>query len=423
MMEKKTFDNLGETLFTETLANGLQISIVPRTNFNKSYAAFATNYGGADRRFKLAGEWIDTPAGVAHFLEHKMFDMPGYNALSALSANGASANAFTSPGMTAYYFDCTEGFYDNLNELLSFVSTPYFSAESVEKEQGIIGQEIRMVEDSPGFVIYNELMRCLYEHNPIRDSVAGTIESISKISDKTLYHCHEAFYNPSNMALAVVGNVDPEKIVQMANDILPGEPGEVPERDYGEKEAALPHQAEVRNRMEVSAPQFLFGTRFVPAEGKLYLRQKLVGSIALNMLLGRSSPVFNLLYSAGLLNGEFEYELNYTAGSATILIGGESRNIEAVTDEFSKELSRIAADGVDKALFESTKKSMFGDALRTLSSFTAVGLSLIEGSFKGYCPIDSFEVLGSISADEVLSFINENIRAEKIALSIVKPKN
>lgn len=422
-MEKKTFDNLGETLFTETLPNGLKISILPRENFNKSYAVFATNYGGADRRFKLSGEWIDTPAGVAHFLEHKVFDMPGYNALSALSANGAAANAFTSSGMTAYYFDCTESFYDNLRELLSFVSTPYFSAESVEKEQGIIGQEIRMVEDSPGFVIYNELMRCLYEHNPIRDSVAGTIDSISKISEKTLYHCHEVFYNPSNMALAVVGNVDPEKIVQMAKDILPNEPGEVPERDYGAEESALPHKAEVRNQMEVSAPQFLFGTRFAPAEGNLCLRQKLVGSIALNMLFGRSSPTFNLLYSGGLLNGEFEYELDYTADSATVLVGGESRNIKAVMDEFSKELSRIATDGLDQILFESTKKSMFGDALRTLASFSAVGLSLIEGSFKGYCPMDSFELLESISADEVLSFINENIRTEKIALSVVEPKN
>lgn len=423
-MENRTYDAIRETLFTTTLPNGLSINVIPRANFNECYAVFATNYGGADRRFKLAGNWIDTPAGVAHFLEHKVFDMPNYNALSLLSSNGASPNAFTSSGMTAYHFDCTEKFNENLKILLEFVSTPYFTAESVQKEQGIIGQEIRMVEDSPEFVIYNNLMRCLYEHNPVRDSVAGSIESIAQITDKTLYHCHKVFYNPSNMTLAVVGNVDPEKVAEMANEILPKEAGEVPQRDYGEQEAPLPHQTETSAQMEVSAPQFLFGARFAPEkDGRARLKQKITGEMALNILLGRSSPVFNKLYSGGMLNGDFEYELDYSAGTAMFITGGESRNINAVMDEVKSEIDRISSNGIDKLLFENTKKSQFGDELRRIASFSTLALSFVEGSFAGYCPLDSLEIINTITDQDVRSFITENFSAQKLALSVLEPKN
>ncbi|NLH00497.1 MAG: insulinase family protein, partial [Clostridiales bacterium] len=197
-MHKKYFDRIAETLISEILPNGLSVNIVAKPQFSKSFAMFATNYGGADRRFKLAGQWIDTPAGVAHYLEHKMFDMPYGNALNELSSRGASPNAFTSSAMTAYHFESTSEFEANLRTLLTFVSTPYFTEESVRKEQGIIGQEIRMVEDSPSYVIYNNLLRCLYSSNPVRDSVAGTVESIAEITHETLYHCHKVFYNPSN---------------------------------------------------------------------------------------------------------------------------------------------------------------------------------------------------------------------------------
>ena len=260
------YDAIGETLYFDTLPNGLTIQVMPKPGFAKCYAVFATNYGGADRRFRIGGQWRDTPAGVAHFLEHKMFDTPdGGNALAVLSANGADPNAFTSSGMTAYYFESTQGFYDNLRTLLSFVSVPYFTDESVQKEQGIISQEIRMIEDNPGFVVYNNAMKCIYEHNPVRDSVAGTVESIAEITAQTLYDCHKVFYNPSNMTLAVVGDVSPERVAAIAREVLPSEPGERPERDYGEAESELPVRRFVTEAMEVSAPQFIIASRFDPA--------------------------------------------------------------------------------------------------------------------------------------------------------------
>ncbi|MBQ8975055.1 MAG: insulinase family protein, partial [Oscillospiraceae bacterium] len=202
-MRLKSYENIGEQVYTDRLPNGLTVNVISKPGFSKAYAFFATHYGGADRRFKLGGKWIDTPEGVAHYLEHKMFDTKDGNALSMLSSNGASPNAFTSSDITAYHFQCTEKFYDNLRLLLSFVSIPYFTQESVDKERGIIGQEIHMTQDDPNSELYYNLMKCLYRENPIRYSVAGTVESIAEITPQVLYDCHKVFYNPSNMVLCV----------------------------------------------------------------------------------------------------------------------------------------------------------------------------------------------------------------------------
>ncbi len=421
-MRKEYFKNIDETLISEVLPNGLKISIVPKPGFSKSFAMFATNYGGADRRFKLSGEWLDTPAGVAHFLEHKMFDMPEGNALNVLSARGASPNAFTSSGMTAYHFESTSQFDENLRTLLTFVSTPYFTPESVQKEQGIIGQEIRMVEDTPGYVLYYNLLKSLYSANPVRDSVAGTIESIAEITSDTLYHCHKVFYNPSNMALAVVGNVDPEAVISMAREILPSEPGEVPERDYGGAEIATPHKSRISESMEVSAPQFLFGSKLAPEKrGPARLRQMLIGEISLRLLFGLSSPFYTRLYADGLLNGSFDYELDYTAGTAMILAGGESRNVDAVLSELNSEIAKIKSDGLDKTLFENAKKSYFGTQLRMLSSFPSLAQALADGAFADYRPLDAFEEINKIGLSDIQSFVIENLTSEKLALSVITP--
>ena len=421
-MQKEYFKNIDETLIYEVLPNGLTINIIPKPQFSKSYAMFATNYGGADRRFKLAGNWIDTPAGVAHFLEHKMFDMPDGNALNVLSSRGASPNAFTSSGITAYHFESTTMFDENLRTLLGFVSTPYFTAESVQKEQGIIGQEIKMVEDNPGYVVYYNLLKCLYASNPVRDTVAGTVESIAEITHETLYHCHKVFYNPSNMTLSVVGNVDPEKVIEAARELLPSSPGEVPERDYGEKEAETPLQSAKKTSMEVSAPQFLFGSRLVPEQkGRARLRQRLIGEIALRAIFGSSSPFYTRLYAEGLINSSFEYELDYTAGTAMLVAGGESRNVDGVMNELNSEISKISSEGLSRTLFENAKKAHFGSQLRVLGSFSALSQELADGAFADYRPFDAFEEINNIGLADANAFITRNLTPEKLALSVVSP--
>ena len=230
------YPRIGETVLRTTLPNGLTVAVVPKPLYRKRSAFFTTRYGGMDMRFRLDGVWHDTPAGIAHYLEHKMFDTEDGNALQELSQNGAEPNAFTSNATTAYYFDCTEHFEENLRILLSFVSVPYFAQESVDKERGIIGQEIRMVEDTPDWRVYTNLLECLYHSSPARVAIAGTVESIAEITPETLYACHKAFYDPANMMLCVVGDVKPDEIAAIAEEILPESRGEVIERDYGQED-------------------------------------------------------------------------------------------------------------------------------------------------------------------------------------------
>ena len=422
-MNKRVFQTVGETLYTDTLPNGLRIYVVPKPGYAKSYAFFATNYGGADRRFKLAGEWIDTPAGVAHFLEHKMFDTPdGGNALSVLSANGASPNAFTSSGITAYHFESTQGFYENLDTLLSFVSVPYFTPESVAKEQGIIGQEIRMTEDSPDFVVYYGLLKCLFAENPVRDSVAGTVESIAEITDQTLYNCHKVFYNPSNMVLCVVGDVDPEKVKAAAERILPKEAGERPERDYGKESGDMPREKRFDAAMEVSMPLFALGSRFAPAEnGEAALRQRLTGELALRCLLGRSSPLYSRLYSEGLINSSFGYELDYSAGAGMLIVSGESSDPEAVLRAITEEAARAGSQGLDGELFERIRRSDYGARLRGLGHFGELAYDLAQGDFAGFCALDAFD-MPEVTKAEAEAFVGSILSESALALSVVRPK-
>lgn len=424
-METRKFNNIGETLLRETLENGLAVNIVPKPGWNKSYAFFATDYGGADRRFMVEGRWTDTPAGVAHFLEHKMFDTPdGGNALSKLSSNGASPNAFTSQSMTAYHFESTQGFEDNLRTLLNFVSVPYFTAESVFKEQGIIGQEIRMMEDHPGYAVYMNLMKCLYKNSPVRDSVAGTLSSIAEITDKTLYDCHRVFYNPSNMVLCIAGDVDPSRIIDIAREALPTEPGPVPERDYGEEEPKPPASSRSDVNMAVSAPQFMIGTKVAPTDnGTPLLRQKLVGKIALSCLAGRSSPFYNRLYAEGLLNNDFSFELDYAAKTASVLIGGESRDPEKVMSELLAEVERISSKGIDEGLLGRISKAVYGGCLRGLDSFGGLCSEIAEGEFSGYCYLDALGIIKDVSSKEARAFICENMSYELMAMSVINPIN
>lgn len=422
-MKHKNFSKIGENLYTAQLRNGLTINVVTKPGFQLSYAVFATNYGGAHRRFFLNGQWHDTPAGVAHFLEHKMFDMPdGDNALSVLSANGAQPNAFTSSGMTAYYFDCTAGFEENLRMLLKFVSTPYFTDETVQKEQGIIGQEIGMVEDNPGYVVYNRLMRMLYEHNPIRDQVAGSVESIAQISAETLYNCHKAFYSPSNMTLCIAADFDPEKIIEIAEEILPPERAEIPKADMGEAESDKPLKTVNDEAMEVSAPQFLIGAKVAPApEGNELLRQKIVAQLALRVLFGTSGSFYNRLYSEGLLNRDYDYEIDYTAGTSTIIIGGESAQPMRVLDEVKAAVSAVISGGLDPEAFEAAKRASFGSRLRGLEDFDSLCLALADGVFGGYCFLDCFDVLESIRLEECEAFLAEFMAPDRLAISIISP--
>ena len=423
-MEKLEFPRVGEQMYHQVLDNGLHIFVVPKPGFQKSYAFFATNYGGMDMKFKLDGQDMDTPAGVAHYLEHKMFDTKEGNALQELAANGASPNAFTSNAITGYYFESTEKFEENLRILLSFVSIPYFTKESVDKEQGIIGQEIGMIEDDPDWVVFMDLMQALYEKHPVRVSVAGSAESISHITAETLYACHKAFYDPSNMVLCVAGDVDPEKICQAAREILPERPGApVARGDYSAQEPAEVCQPMIQREMEVSVPLFQLGFKGEAApEGEGALRQQLLGELACEALLGNSGPLYARLSREGLDNRNCSYGYESYPGCAFLGVGGESTDPEGVRAAVAAEAERIAREGIDPELWERLKKSSYGNRVRALNSFEHICISQAQSFFQG-CDFLRFpEVYDSLTREDAQAMIARWVTPERTALSVVRPR-
>ena len=423
-MEPKEYPKIGEKIWSGKLPNGLNVFVIPKPGFHKRFACFAADYGGADRRYRLSGDWIDTPEGVAHFLEHKMFDTAAGDATAALSANGATSNAYTSTDITAYHFECTDMFSENLEILLNFVSVPWFTEESVKKEQGIITQEILMTEDDPDYCLYYGLMKSLFHHNPIRDSVAGTVESISGITADTLYECHKAFYDPSNMALCAVGDIDPSEIFDIAEKTLPKGAGRIPERDYGPPESPLPATARFSKSMEVSLPVFLAGCKMEPApRGRDSLRFEIVSALALEILSGHSSPLYLRLYEQGHVNTDFSASFDSSANVAYMMFGGEVRDPELVFNEVINELRRVADGNIETGLFGRTVKAAVGSHIRLLNSFEAICGNTIGGHFRGYDAFEALEILSSVTEIDIIEFIGSNLNPDNMAISIIHPKD
>lgn len=422
-MEKIKFSRVGEEMYHEKLENGLNVFVFPKPGFQKGYAFFATNYGGMDMRFCLDGEWHDTPAGVAHYLEHKMFDTEDGNALQDLAAQGASPNAFTSSAMTGYYFESTENFKENLRILLSFVSIPYFTKESVDKEQGIIGQEIGMIEDNPDWKLFMNLMEALFVHHPIRVSVAGSVESISHITAETLYACHKAFYDPANMTLCVAADVDPEEICAVAREILPKVPGPIALKDYGPEEPERVAENRIEMEMEVSSTMFQLGYKGdIPKRGEDGLRQELVAELAAEALVGNSSPLYARLYREGLINQSFAYGYEAYPGCSFLFAGGDSKDPDAVRMAIAAEAERIGREGIDGKLWERLVKGSYGAKVRSLNSFENLCVSQAQTFFHGASFLSFAELYDAITKQEAEQLIGNWITAERTALSVIRPK-
>ncbi|MBR5294865.1 MAG: insulinase family protein [Oscillospiraceae bacterium] len=422
-MKKTYYPRLDETVCRKVLPNGLNILVVPKPGFTRKIAYFVTNYGSVHTSFTLDGKAYTTPAGVAHYLEHKMFDMPDRDVTAEFAALGASPNAFTSYGLTAYYFSCTENFAPALRLLLEFVSTPYFTEESVEKERGIIAQEILMYADSADSVVMEEMNRGLYHHHPIRVSIAGTVESIQDITAQTLYDCHKAFYHPANMTLCVVGDVDAEEVAAIAGEILPKEKSPVAVPDFGLPEPQTALTAVSRREMDVAMTTFQLAFKCPPpAKGKDHAHQELVAEIAAEMLFGQSSQLYQWLYEDGLIDSSFGGGEEFTAGTAMLTCGGDSRDPEEVRNCIINEAKFLAENGLDQAAFDRIKRSFLGIRFKDLTSFDGTCFRLVAYSMEDHDYFDFPSIFQEVTIEEVRQFIADNVRPEKCALSIVDPR-
>lgn len=423
-MRERFYPSLGERVYEETLPCGLLVQVVPKAGFAKAYAFLAVDYGSIDTNFSVDGVRVKSPLGVAHYLEHKMFDMPDGSAMQQFSRFGGNPNAFTSYDITAYYVECTDHVAENLRTLLQFVSTPWFTDESVEKERGIIAQEIRMYEDSADSRVYESLFGALFTHHPIRHAIAGTVESIGEITKETLSACYNAFYTPANEMLCVVGDVDPAEICRIAAETMPERRTAELRRDYGPAESMRPEKQFVEAAMEVSMPTFALGFKTEPAAyGPDAMVQEIIGELASECLMGESSPLYTRLYEEGLIDSDFSYGYEGLKGVSLLSAGGDSRDPKAVQNAILAEADRIGREGINPALFIQLKRSALGRRIRGLDSFESICYRLCAYHFEGVAYLNFPEVFEQISQQQVEEFLRRTVTEERSALSVIRPRS
>jgi len=421
-MEKRTYDALSETMYWDTLPNGLTIAVLPRPGFTRKIAYFVADFGSIHSQFTADGVPVQAPGGVAHYLEHKMFDMPGRDINAEFAALGASPNAFTSYDMTAYYFTCTENFPQCLSLLLDFVSTPYFTPESVEKEQGIIGQEIDMNEDNPDTKIFELLMQAMYENHPVREAILGTRDTIAQITPQVLSQCHQAFYAPSNMMLCIVGDVDPRQVRQIALAQLPaqGLPRVQVRRSWSEDMTCREHF--VSTAMEVAMPTFQLAFKSEPLPmGMEAVLEEVVGDLAAEALFGESSPLYLQLYEDGIIDTSFGGGFESVEGMAILTASGDSDDPEAIRDAILQQAQILLRDGIPEQDFLRMKRSALGRRIRGLDGFDSTCFRICAYHFSGYDYFRFPELYEKVEVSHVLQFIQRVVTPQRCCLCIIYP--
>ena len=425
-MHSHEYPGVGDTLWSGKLDNGLSIYVVPRPGFQKKTAFAAVNYGGAMRNFTLDGRRVETPAGVAHFLEHKMFEQPdGTNSLDALMAMGIDANAYTTNDHTAYLFECTDNFYEGLDELMDYVQHPYFTEENVEKEKGIIAQEIKMYDDEPGWRLYINAMDCMYKENPIKIDIAGSVESISKINPDVLYKCYNTFYNPSNMIMVVCGNFKPEEILEeIKRRLLPHKKQEEIKRIYPEKEKVI-NKKYNEQEMEVSIPLFAFGIKDVEDNNNKeeLVKKHIAIEILLNMIIGKSSDAYKELYSEGILLSEPDLDYEFSDEYAHILISGQSKNPEKVRSKLEEEIEKYKINGLNEENFSRISKKVYGDYVVEYNNVGDIARMFLADKMKGINSFDYIEKYTTVTKEYTEDVLKNVFKKENMVMSVIKSRS
>lgn len=415
---------LGQEMVKIKHPSGLTMLLCPMPGYSTAYATFTANVGSVDTGFKTQDDdaFVDVPEGIAHFLEHKMFENEDGDAFAKYAKTGASANAYTSFDKTAYLFACTDRFEESLEILLDFVRRPYFTKESVQKEQGIIGQEIRMYDDDGEWRVQFNLLQALYHNHPVRIDIAGTVESIAEIDDHLLYRCYRTFYNLNNMVLCVAGNFDIDAVLRVADRVIkPDEkPVEIERRHVDEPENIC--KPLVEQKFAVAAPLFQFGFKGCGGNPCENLKNQILDEILAEIIAGDASPLYRRMYDAGIINSTFGNEIMAGRDYMCAIFSGESREPERVADEIKAEVARMRREGVDKKMFELCRRATYGRYIGMYTRTASVAGLMSAVYFAG---MDDMYALLDIVANATLDQMNERLQIafnpEKSALSIVRP--
>ncbi len=417
----------GETLYTAKHSSGLGIYIVPKPEYSGTYAIFGTRYGSVDSEFVVPGESeaITVPDGIAHYLEHKMFDQPdGSNVFDKFSKYGGNANAFTSFNMTAYLFSATSNFKENLETLLDYVQSPYYTDETVSKEQGIIGQEIRMYDDSPGWKLFFNFINCLYNEHPVKKEIAGTIESISEITADYLYKCYNTFYNLSNMSLVIVGNVNVDEAIKtIETSIKNNDPFTEPIKKIYPKEPENIAAPYAEKSMSVSSPMFMMGFKDndVNINGEKLLKKNIEVTILLRMLFAKGSNIYKKLYDLNLINSTFSFDYTMQPDYGFTTLDGESKDPERVYETILGEIDALKETGLSESDYERAKKVVWGRYIRTHNDIEDYASTFMQFLFMDIDYFDYYNVYKTITFDDIKKRFETHFNSQYSALSVIKP--
>ena len=419
---------LREKEYIEKLENGMTVIIIPKPELDKKYVIWGTHFGSIDNRFIMpeTKEEVFIPDGVAHFLEHKMFEQPdGTNSLDTLMAMGIDANAYTTNDHTAYLFECTDNFYEGLDELMDYVQHPYFTEENVEKEKGIIAQEIKMYDDEPSWRLYINAMDCMYKENPIKIDIAGSVESISKINPDVLYKCYNTFYNPSNMIMVVCGNFKPEEILEeIKRRLLPHKKQEEIKRIYPEKEKVI-NKKYNEQEMEVSIPLFAFGIKDVEdnSNKEELVKKHIAIEILLNMIIGKSSDAYKELYNEGILLSEPDLDYEFSDEYAHILISGQSKNPEKVRRKLEEEIENYKVNGLNEENFSRISKKVYGDYVVEYNNVGNIARMFLADKMKEINSFDYIEKYTAVTKDYTEDVLKNVFKKENMVMSVIKSRS
>ncbi|MBQ3136495.1 MAG: insulinase family protein [Clostridia bacterium] len=412
---------LNEEYYEINHDSGLKIFVMEKPDYSGAYAIFGTKYGSVDTCFRLEGEkeYTSVPEGIAHFLEHKLFESEELDAFTRFAETGANANAYTSFDRTCYLFQCSQEFKKNLEILLDFVKAPYFTEETVQKEQGIIGQEIRMYQDSPDWQVLFNLLRGMYSNNPVRIDIAGTIESIAQINAELLYSCYNTFYNLSNMALAVVGNVKKDTVLNIVDRVIKPEATVKFEQIIPEEPKAVA-QKHIEEEMGVDMPKFALGFKECLSSAVPSARKSLTVNIALDIIGGKVSPLYSELMEKGLINPAFGKEYFAGRGFAAPIFTGESTNPEEVKNAIIGKIEEIKEKGISDEDFNVSLKKMYGNAVLAFNDVDDMANNIIDAYFNGQGLFDTVELYKTITKRDVEKAVEESFDTENYCLSIIK---
>ena len=415
-----------EKLYIEKLDNGLTIMIIPKANTKKKYITWGTNFGSIDNHFidPKTKQEVQIPDGVAHFLEHKMFEQAnGTNSLDVLSSIGVDANAYTTNDHTTYLYECNDNFYEALDEFMDYVQKPYYTDENVEKEKGIIAQEIKMYDDHPFWQVYMNAMECLYKNHPIKIDIAGTVEEINKIDKDVLYTCYNTFYNPSNMLMVISGNFVPEDLLEeIKKRLIKKENISEIKRIYPEEPAEI-NKKEKTVEMDVNNPLFVIGFKDTVLKNKEELVKKHIAiEILLCMLIGKSSSLYQKLYKEGLIIAQPDLDYEFSKEYAHITISGQSNAPKKIAEELKKEIENLKQNGIDEKVFDRIKKKMYGSYVTEFNDVANIARMFMGDYFKGINSFDYIEMHKQVTKEYTQEILNECFDENKMILSIVKGK-